>query len=443
VVWQAGLSRSAGNEEWLVDHRYVAHSRAMETARIVVAIATDDTELARSLARALSLSHGELPSGVLLFGTGSLTGRIGAACRTVAGFQSFHNLTILAPGLLRVQLANKNGRGVEAAMSSHAATRGSAEIAQSGWQELWSRTIGALEEATWRQLAELHVVVVGCGRSGSLVADGLARLGASAITLIDPDRLEPHNLGEMALVGHDDVGKAKAEAVAARLRQAALRADAQVTPLARSIFTLCALHAVKTADVLFCCVDNAAARLACAFLATSYLKPLIDIGTGVLHNAPTATRADDAPGDPPRLGPADYRVPGWRMGADVRLVLPGLCLRCLGGIAGADALAAGSIPANHTGYGTRFGDTTADWQQQRAGSLRSLNGVAVNLALRLLEDFIAGRITESAWLHLDYDDTGIPTLEHPTAPTVLGCNFCSLSACGDAALSQFVSMFPR
>ena len=62
----------------------------------------------------------------------------------------------------------------------------------------YSRTIGALGgEEIWERLRQLRVVIVGCGRLGSLVAVDVARLGVLDETLVDPDGVEPHNRCEM------------------------------------------------------------------------------------------------------------------------------------------------------------------------------------------------------------------------------------------------------
>lgn len=68
------------------------------------------------------------------------------------------------------------------------------------------------------------------------------------------------------------------------------------------------------------------------------------------------------------------------MGADVRLVLPGQCLLCCGGLrhpaAARQALV--SAEAARTLYAQR------DWRRERTGSLASLNLTAVGRALQLL-----------------------------------------------------------
>jgi hypothetical protein len=265
---------------------------------------------------------------------------------------------------------------------------------------VFSRTIGVLGQAAWRRLHRLHIGLVGCGRLGSLFAYGLSRIGIRRLTLIDPDRLEPHNLGEMDVVEAADVGRPKAEALASRLSGPGL------TAVADSVLSPSGQMALKSADVFICCADHGSARLATGLLAALYLRPLLDVGTGILD------------------GPE-----GARQGADVRMLLPGRCLLCWGSVADF-ATARREL---------REGEASSrahDWRQQRRGSLRSLNGVAANLGLRLLEEVVAGRRTESAWLRLETDATGLPFLERRGVQPGTGCRACALTGAGDAGVRE-------
>src|SRR5439155_24429327 len=110
-----------------------------------------------------------------------------------------------------------------------------------------------------------------------------------------------------------DVGRSKAAALAARLRGAG-GGRPEVAAVDASITDRRALEAVQACDVLLGCLDPEAGRWATAALAALFCKPYVDVATGV-HGA----------GD------------GRRMGADVRLTLPGeRCLECLGGLADPD-----------------------------------------------------------------------------------------------------------
>jgi molybdopterin/thiamine biosynthesis adenylyltransferase len=270
-------------------------------------------------------------------------------------------------------------------------------------REQWSRTIGAMGDQAWQRLHQLHVAIIGCGRSGSLAASALAQTGVGTLTLIDADPVEPHNLGEMTLVSRADLGKPKSQALADALgRRQAVRLHVCPAPISE----LPALLQASTADVLIGCVDNAAARLAATITAALYLKPLLDIGTGIFRE--------------------DAAV--W--GAEVRLVLPGQCLLCLGGIAdlnrGLAELFDGPAPR------------PVDWRTQRAGSLHSLNGMAVFLGLRLLEELLIGRRQQSLWMHLDGTATGGVRLEE--RPGRSNCVLCDRTGQGDEGLTNIRSL---
>jgi hypothetical protein len=121
------------------------------------------------------------------------------------------------------------------------------------------------------------------------------------------------------------------------------------------------------------------------------------------------------------------------MGAEVRLVLPGDgCLLCLGGVAHpshVDAVFRSRADEE------RF-QSQRDWRRERAGSLRSLNQVAAGLALRLLEDFLAGRVERSMWLRLEYGGDGTPTVHRPESERMSDCPMCAHIGTGDAGLAK-------
>jgi hypothetical protein len=305
-------------------------------------------------------------------------------------------------------------------------------------ENVWSRTIGALGESTWRRLAALHVAVVGCGRSGSLVANALVRIGVRELTLVDPDLLEAHNVGEMEGVRLSQVGLPKVAALARFLQEYAPRVSDRAHPckihaVADSVLSLNGLVKVKRADAVFCCVDNPAARLATSFIATVYLRPLFDLGAAVLRHA-GANRDPQASALPRSVSQAEVRV-----GADVRLVLPGQrCLLCFGGIPEIDRARTALLET-----GTSVQTTPLEWRQQRTGSLRSLNGLAAQLALRLLEELVATRLQESTWLCLDGDPTGIPLLRRANGKQEGRCALCVLAGRGDAAIRELRPLLER
>ncbi len=115
------------------------------------------------------------------------------------------------------------------------------------------------------------ITVVGCGGTGGFVAEGLCRLfqGREAtITLVDHDRVEPHNLLRQNFYA-EDVGRFKSQALADRLARAYRR------PIGYSVYPFreSGTHAYGHRYpglpgygdcLLIGCADNAAARKAMA-----------------------------------------------------------------------------------------------------------------------------------------------------------------------------------
>lgn len=276
--------------------------------------------------------------------------------------------------------------------------------------ERWSRTIGALGMDTWWRLVQLHYGIIGTGRTGSIIAQMLVRLGATRVWLCDPDRMEFHNLGEMVGVTEADLGQFKVDALAAVLRND----NADVVPVVTkaSITDLRALGAARRCDFLYCCCDHDSGRWAASILAALFCKPLIDVATGV------------------------ERGTARTMGADVRLVLPGRCLACLGGFR--QPVAAGRVLLDAE-LESRL-RVARDWSRERAGSLASLNHLAAAAGLRMLEDLVAERLTESVWLRLEFDPRGrLSTryLERANHAVPGHCALCvTLAGLGDAGLDR-------
>ncbi len=109
------------------------------------------------------------------------------------------------------------------------------------------------------------IIVVGCGGTGSFVAEGLCRLLIDRkipIILIDYDRVEPHNLLRQNFY-EGDVDKFKSQALAERLsRQFNRRIGYSVYPympdLMREEYGRLGIPAVQ--GLIIGCVDNADAR---------------------------------------------------------------------------------------------------------------------------------------------------------------------------------------
>lgn len=75
-----------------------------------------------------------------------------------------------------------------------------------------------LGEEGQRRILRARVLVAGCGALGTHTAEALLRAGVRRLLLVDRDVVELHNLHRVALYTLDDVGKPKAQACAAHLR---------------------------------------------------------------------------------------------------------------------------------------------------------------------------------------------------------------------------------
>lgn len=141
---------------------------------------------------------------------------------------------------------------------------------------IFDRNVRAFGTAVQQTLGDLTIGIVGCGGTGSVVAEQLIRLGVRHVILVDPDELSQSNLtrvyGSTAL----DVGQPKVEVLARHL--------VRISPEVRcetfqSMITLesAARHLIGC-DVVFGCTDDNAGRLVLSRLATYLITPVIDCG---------------------------------------------------------------------------------------------------------------------------------------------------------------------
>ena len=158
-------------------------------------------------------------------------------------------------------------------------------------------------------IGRMRIGIVGLGSVGSLVAEAVARIGVSQVMLIDPDRIEAHNLDRLLHADVRSIGRYKVDVAAKAMRRAATSAQIDVSTMPISVHTERGYHAALDCDLIFSCVDRPLARDVLNYIAHSHLIPVIDGGVAV------ETHHD-------RLHSAHWRV---------RLITPGrCCLRCAG-----------------------------------------------------------------------------------------------------------------
>ena len=131
------------------------------------------------------------------------------------------------------------------------------------------------------------LVIVGCGGTGSLVAEGLCRLLINSdlmLMLVDFDRVEPHNLLRQNFFA-GEVGKFKSQALAERLsRQYGRKIGYSVFPYERDMFDTpmgAGMYNKAMSLIIIGCVDTVEARRSIADgMSANWNNWWLDAGNG-------------------------------------------------------------------------------------------------------------------------------------------------------------------
>ncbi|MCC7002036.1 MAG: ThiF family adenylyltransferase [Gemmatimonadaceae bacterium] len=146
----------------------------------------------------------------------------------------------------------------------------------------YDRSIRALGSAVQETLAGLRVAVVGCGGTGSAVAEQLLRLGVRRFLMFDPDVLSQSNVTRVYGSRYVDVGRPKVTILKSHLLSIA--SDAQVDAEQTMITTVGAAKLLAECDVVFGCTDDNAGRMILSRAATYLMLPVIDCGVLLSSN---------------------------------------------------------------------------------------------------------------------------------------------------------------
>ena len=224
-----------------------------------------------------------------------------------------------------------------------------------------------------RRLADAVVVIVGCGATGTALANLLARMGVGHLRIIDRDFIELNNLQRQTLFDESDLDAnlPKAEAAARKLR--VVNRDIEIEAVVADVNAGNVLSLIEGASLVMDGTDNFSTRYllndACLKTATPWVY------TGVIASyGMTATFIPEG---------AAKKLPGQR---DVTG-----CLRCLLG----DMPAPGSTP-------------TCDTAGVIGPAVALITAVAAGEAMKLLVgrgDLNPGLIHMDLWTH-EYESFG-------------------------------------
>ena len=187
-----------------------------------------------------------------------------------------------------------------------------------------------------RRLANSAALVVGCGALGGTVLEQLCRAGVGRVVLADRDVVEPTNLQRQTLFADADLGRAKSDAAAERLR--AIDSAVTLEPHATDVHSGNVADLADGCGVLVDATDNAATRYLLNDLAVKTATPFVYggcVGTEGRALAVTAAgpclrcvfRDPPGPGEAATcdtsgvLGPAAAVAAAWQAGLALQLLL--------------------------------------------------------------------------------------------------------------------------
>jgi hypothetical protein len=158
----------------------------------------------------------------------------------------------------------------------------------SGLSPQFDRNIRAFGPAIQDTLAGLRIGIVGCGGTGSAVAEQLVRLGARGLTLIDPDVLTESNVTRVYGSYPRLVGAPKVRVLDEHLK--AIAPDASIDTVQGMITTRSIARTLLNCDLIFGCTDDNAGRLVLSRFSSYFLTPVIDCGV-LLSSGPNGLLA--------------------------------------------------------------------------------------------------------------------------------------------------------
>ena len=122
------------------------------------------------------------------------------------------------------------------------------------------RTVDSWGERKQRDLEALRIGIVGLGSVGSVVAEGLARIGVREIVLIDDDIVEEHNLDRLLNAHAKDVGRPKTDIAERAIRKASTASSVVTINHRKKVQDREAYASARDCDILVSCVDSPVAR---------------------------------------------------------------------------------------------------------------------------------------------------------------------------------------
>lgn len=277
-------------------------------------------------------------------------------------------------------------------------------------RDVLTRTYAAWGDRVQANLMRLRVGVIGAGSVGSIVAEGLARMGVAEILLLDFDVVERVNLDRLLHASPWDarLERFKVDVIAGRLLRNATAPSFNIHASKLSVVEEAGYRSALDCDLLFCCVDRPWPRFVLNVIAYAHLIPVIDGGLKM-------TPMDDERG----LKRATWRA---HVAAPTRR-----CLECLG------QYDPGFVAVERSGLleQPRYIENLPKDHELRASE--NVFGSSLSVAAMEIENFL--RITvphpgrPNVGAQINHFVRGV--VENDTRPCERGCPFCEMVSMGD------------
>lgn len=135
------------------------------------------------------------------------------------------------------------------------------------------KLFGALGQ---QKVEATRVAIAGVGGLGSHVAQQLAYLGVRNLTVIDSDRVAMSNLNRLIGATPEDAEQQRSKVEVARRMVLGIRPDAAVETMTEPVGSAASDEVLRSADVLFGCLDDDAPRLVLTDVSSRWAIPYID-----------------------------------------------------------------------------------------------------------------------------------------------------------------------
>lgn len=233
------------------------------------------------------------------------------------------------------------------------------------------RTLDTWGSECQRDITGLHFGIVGVGSVGCVIAEALARIGVERLTLIDPDRIEAHNLDRILHASKKDIGRLKVDLVSQHAKSSATAERFEIFAYSSPIQWDRAFAAALDCDILFSAVDRPLPKDLLNHVALAHCIPVVSGGV-FIDNKRDGT-----------LGQAAWGVT--TIGPEFR------CLRCDGQYTSSDVVLELDGSLDNPAYIRQMTET------DQAPRNQNVFPFSTNLATSMVIEMIRLVIAESWW----------------------------------------------